>query len=100
MRRRAQLRGRARGPPERENPRSHRLDQDQAGPDGGLQTPPGLSACEEIKDSQERVEKRNETGGNSFAAPCLIFPRAGLGWGGAPQVARATVVPPPTPALP
>src|SRR3954454_12693036 len=79
MRRRAQSRGRARGPPERENPRSHRLDQDQAGLDGGLQTPPGLSACEEIKESQERVEKRNETGGNSFANPCLIFTRAGGG---------------------
>src|SRR4051794_30951656 len=73
MRRRAQPRGRPRGPPDGEDPRSHRLDQDQAGPDGGLQTPPGLSVCQEIKHGEERVEKRNKTGANSFADVQLIF---------------------------
>ena len=78
MHRRAHSRGRSRGTPESQNPRGNRLDQNQAGPDRGLQAPPGLSVCCCIEEGYERIKKRNKTGGNSFADFSLIFIAQGL----------------------
>ena len=72
VRRGADSRGRPRGTRTNQDSRRHRLDQDQAGRDRGIQAPNRLSSLGNGPSPRKPAERRNETGGKSRARACLI----------------------------